>query len=128
LHPPSWGEYVTDFIAFPFIVTIHLLPASALAIYAIYSRQFELSQRNRSIDWTALLNLIPYWASPFGSTRYILPTFPFFALVMAYFIVLSGKLLSNVMARLLVASIAIGSRGRPKSWQPQSDVQRWSQR
>ncbi len=114
LHPPSWGEYATDFIAFPFSVTIHLLPASALAIYAIYSRQFDLSQRNRSIDiavWTALLNLIPYWLSPYGSTRYILPTFPFFALIMAYFIVLSGKLLSNVMARLLVANIAIGLVG-----------------
>src|SRR5262249_42068606 len=38
LHPPSWGEYVTDFIAFPFSVTMHLLPASAVAIYATYSR------------------------------------------------------------------------------------------
>ena len=93
---------------------MHLLPASALAIYAIYFRQFDLSQRNRSIDiaiWTALLNLIPYWLSPYGSTRYILPTFPFFALITAYFIVLSGKLLSNVMARLLVANIAIGLVG-----------------
>jgi hypothetical protein len=94
---------------------MHLLPASALAIHAIYSRQFDLSQRNRSIDiaiWTALLNLIPYWLSPYGSTRYILPTFPFFALIMAYFIVRSGKLLSNGMARLLVANIAIGWSAR----------------
>jgi uncharacterized membrane protein YeaQ/YmgE (transglycosylase-associated protein family) len=114
LHPPSWGEYVTDFIAFPFSVALHLLPASALAIYSIYSRQFELSQRNRSIDiaiWTALLSLIPYWMSPHGSTRYLLPTFPFFALVMAYCTVLSGQFLSNVMARLLVANIAIGLVG-----------------
>jgi 4-amino-4-deoxy-L-arabinose transferase-like glycosyltransferase len=114
LHPPSWREYLTDFIAFPFSVTMHLLPASAVAIYAIYSRRFELSQRNRSIDiaiWTALLNLIPYWLSPYGSTRYLLPTFPFFALVMAYVIVLSGKFLSNTMAKLLVANIAIGLVG-----------------
>ena len=114
LHPPSWSEYVTDFVAFPFSVAIHLLPASALAIYSIYSRQFELSQRNRSIDiaiWTALLNLIPYWLSPYGSTRYILPTFPLIALIMAYCIVLSGKSLSNVMARLLIANIAIGLVG-----------------
>jgi 4-amino-4-deoxy-L-arabinose transferase-like glycosyltransferase len=114
LHPPSWGEYVTDFITFPFSVAMHLLPASALAIYAIYSRQFELSQRHRSIDiaiWTALLSLIPYWLSPYGSTRYLLPTFPFFALVMAHCIVRSEKSLSNVMARLLVANIAIGLIG-----------------
>jgi len=114
LHPPSWGEYVTDFIAFPFSVTMHLLPASAVAIYAIYSRQFDLSQRNRSIDiavWTALLSLIPYWISPYGSTRYILPTFPFFALVMAYVIFLSGKFLSDMMTKLLVANIAIGLVG-----------------
>jgi 4-amino-4-deoxy-L-arabinose transferase-like glycosyltransferase len=114
LHPPSWSEYVTDFIAFPFSVTMHLLPGSAVVIYAIYSRQFELSQRNRSIDiaiWTALLSLIPYWISPYGSTRYLLPTFPFFALIMAYCIVRSGKSLSNVMARLLVANIAVGLIG-----------------
>ena len=114
LHPPSWGEYVTDFIAFPFSVTMHLLPASGVAIYAIYSRQFELSRRNRSIDiaiWTALFSLVPYWLSPYGSTRYILPTFPFFALVMAYVIVLSGKFLSNMMTKLLVANIAIGLVG-----------------
>ena len=114
LHPPSWSEYVADFVAFPFSVTIHLLPASALAIYSLYAHRFEFSQRSRSIDiaiWTALLNLIPYWASPFGSTRYLLPTFPLFALVMAYCIVASGKPLSNVMARLLVANIAIGLVG-----------------
>ena len=50
LHPPSWSEYVADFVAFPFSVTIHLLPASALAIYSLYSRRFEFLQRSRSID------------------------------------------------------------------------------
>jgi hypothetical protein len=55
----------------------------------------------------AAINVLPYWAAPASSPRYLLPIYPFVALAMAYAVLNAGRLMADLSAKALIATIAV---------------------
>ena len=86
-HTFYWRGYIQQIIIFPLEVVCRFLPASGLAIYYFVKRKFkEITFNQHLIEillGITLLNFIPYWLAPHTSIRYILPLYPFIALLLA---------------------------------------------
>ena len=80
--------YRKQLLIFPLLTFAHLLPASLVTLYFLYSKQFVSSIRGlphfTTACWILGLNYLVYWLSPQSHSRYILPLYPLFALVLAY--------------------------------------------
>jgi 4-amino-4-deoxy-L-arabinose transferase-like glycosyltransferase len=90
------GAYLTRLAMYPLEIFSWLSPITLLALY------FWLRKRNRSEEgeyqrmfktacWIALLEFLPYWFSPQGGMRYLLPIYPLLALVAARVVWQSGE-------------------------------------
>lgn len=82
-----WRGYIQQIVIFPLEVTCRFLPASGLAIYYFVKRKFGKITFNiypiKILLGITLFNFIPYWLAPHTSIRYILPLYPFIALLLA---------------------------------------------
>lgn len=96
LAPPEMGTYLTRLLEYPLEIFIWLSPITMLAGY------FWLRKRNReesgeyqqpftTAGWITLLCFLPYWLSPQGGMRYLLPIYPLLALVTARIVWQSGE-------------------------------------
>ena len=108
---PNALTYVELFIAYPFRTIWYLLPASAIAIYCLASRRIPAAALRRNplliAGFAVAINLVPYWLCPAGSTRYLMPLYPLFALLMAYVVFNSGKLMIDLCAKALIATVIV---------------------
>jgi 4-amino-4-deoxy-L-arabinose transferase-like glycosyltransferase len=94
LHSRSFVEwpgllaYATKISLYPLDVLSRFLPLSLLAVLAWFvqkSRQSLLPNANtKIIFWITFLNLLVYWLAPASNIRYILPLYPFIAMLLAY--------------------------------------------
>lgn len=93
---PEMTAYLTRLVMYPVEILIWLSPIMLLALY------FWLLKRNRKDEvegqrlfrvacWITLLNFLPYWLSPQGGMRYLLPIYPLLALVAARIVWQSGE-------------------------------------
>ena len=86
-HTFYWRGYIQQIIIFPLEVVCRFLPASGLAIYYSVKKKFKKITFNQYLIkillGITLLNFIPYWLAPHTSIRYILPLYPFAALLLA---------------------------------------------
>lgn len=86
-HTVHWRAYCQQLIVFPLEVCSRFLPASGFAIYYFVKRKFIKIKFSQYLMLTVsqiiLFNFIPYWFAPHTSIRYILPLYPFIALVLA---------------------------------------------
>ena len=86
-HAVYWRGYIQQIIFFPVETFFRFLPASGLVSYYLVKRKFEKKKFNVSAVHTlvglTLFNFIPYWLAPHTTIRYILPLFPFIALLLA---------------------------------------------
>jgi 4-amino-4-deoxy-L-arabinose transferase-like glycosyltransferase len=105
------GRYIAHLLWYPFRTTWYLLPGSAIAIYSLARRTFsirDLLQKPIDIAVCAvLINVMPYWLAPDGGTRYLMPLYPLFALVFAFIVLHSGRIIADVTVKALLLTIAV---------------------
>jgi hypothetical protein len=86
---PNAASYAMLFVRYPFRTIWYLFPTSAIVIYCLAWRKIpSAALRENSMliaVFTVALNLVPYWLSPMSGTRYLMPIYPLFALIMAQF-------------------------------------------
>ena len=111
---PSLFEYVTGrLLGYPAEILIWLSPLPLLAIYFWLRKRYqkETSATHQllfvSACWMLLLNFLPYWTSPRGGMRYLMPIYPLFALVAARIIWQSGEAALAVAGKWIVAALAL---------------------
>lgn len=93
--------YIVKIILFPIDVFLRWIPVSILVVYfLIKNRRSKIIPdilKNPSAKiaitaaWILGFNLMPYWLAPETHVRYIMPLYPFFALVLGYVIWQLGK-------------------------------------
>lgn len=86
-HGIYWRGYLQQILALPLEVFFRFFPASGLIFYYLVNQKFEKVKFNLSARQTllglTLVNFIPYWLAPHTSIRYLLPLYPFIALLLA---------------------------------------------
>ncbi len=99
------------FVAYPFRTFLYLLPTSAVVLYGLLSKAIAPATFRQNAVLIALLaaaiNVLPYWAAPASSPRYLLPIYPFVALAMAYAVLHAGRLMADLSAKALIATVAV---------------------
>lgn len=90
------GAYLVRLGAFPLETLLWLSPLPLLALYYWIRKRSpaedgESQRLFRLACWIALLNFLPYWLSPQGGMRYLMPIYPLFALIAARVIWRAGE-------------------------------------
>lgn len=78
---------IINFIAWPGLIWLAFLPGSLIISY--YFKIFSYKKLNGIIKLILLItiiNLAPYWFSNTNKLRYLLPLYPWFAIIFGYFI------------------------------------------
>jgi len=93
---PSLGSYFKHILLFPAEIWLRFLPASLIIAYAFISKKLTNSAKiwrgpTGIMAALILINLLPYWLSPQTRIRYILPLYPFIAIVCAVLLHESGR-------------------------------------
>lgn len=96
--PSIWNYAKHIIITYPLSLILHFMPASIVAILAVYKHKLQPSL----IFWLALANLLPYWLIPLNSIRYILPVYPLIAVCLALIIDKAGESYKHKAHVLLV--------------------------
>jgi len=106
------ADYFTRLVIYPFETALRLAPASLIALYLLLRRRHQLqpdgAPRNFRTAWLiAALSILPYWLVPHGGIRYILPAFPFVALVCASLIWRAGASTQSLALKWFGGMIAL---------------------
>lgn len=110
---PSLSEYLTRLAAFPLEVLFWLSPLPLLALYLWLSKRYRKEDlaAEKILFFTAcaiaLLNFLPYWISPRGGMRYLLPLFPLFALMAARVVWRSGDAALELARKWVIAMLVL---------------------
>lgn len=110
---PTFFDYVARLVSFPIEVLIWLGPLTLLAIYFWLRKrnQKEISATHQllfiSACWMFLLNFLPYWISPRGGMRYLMPIYPLLALVAARIIWQSGEAALTLARKWIIAALVL---------------------
>jgi 4-amino-4-deoxy-L-arabinose transferase-like glycosyltransferase len=110
---PSFFEYVGRLLGFPVEVLTWLAPLTLLAIYLWLRKrhQKEATAMHQllfvSACWMFLLNFLPYWISPRGGMRYLMPIYPLLALVTARIIWQSGEAALVLARKWIIAALVL---------------------
>jgi 4-amino-4-deoxy-L-arabinose transferase-like glycosyltransferase len=111
LAPEGIGAYLFKLLSYPVEVLLRLLPASGLAAYFLWRGRITDPEREpeqvRIALAIAVLNFLPYWLSPQGGIRYLVPIFPLFALVLARMLWRAGQGAMRTTLAWLGAAIAL---------------------
>jgi len=108
----GWGSYLIRLLVFPLDSLAWLAPLPLLAVY-FWARKRnqpdapEAARFFRLASWMVLLNFLPYWLSPNGGMRYLMPLYPLLALVAARLIWLSGEAALNTARRWMIAALVL---------------------
>lgn len=96
---------------YPVRTAWYLMPVSAVAIVCLARRSVPPGRLvARPLDvaaWTVLLGMLPYWLAPDGGTRYLMPLYPLFALLMASVVLAAGRAAADIAVKALVATVAL---------------------
>ena len=110
---PGLTEYATKLVAFPLEVLLWLSPLTLLAIYLLLRKRNgkEVDPVQRMLFFTAcaiaLLNFAPYWISPRGGMRYLMPLYPLFALIAARIVWQSGETALTLARKWIIAALVL---------------------
>ena len=105
----DWADYVGRLLAYPVEIAVRLSPAVLLACYLLLRKRTlkpETSPEHfQAAFFIAALCVMPYWLAPHGGSRYILPIYPFVALVGARIIWRAGEAAQAIALRWFAAII-----------------------
>lgn len=87
LSAQDFPSYAEHFLIYPFDTALRLSPVVLLALYLLLRRRCNRAETApshfRETMLITLLCILPYWFSPQGGIRYLLPAYPFIALLCA---------------------------------------------
>jgi 4-amino-4-deoxy-L-arabinose transferase-like glycosyltransferase len=110
LRIEDWAGYVGRLLAYPIEIAIRLSPAALLACYLLLRKRTlkpeAAPDRFQTASFITVLCILPYWLAPQGGIRYILPIYPFAALVAARIIWRAGDTAKITALRWFAAMIA----------------------
>ena len=102
--------YFMQLAIFPFETAFRLSPAVLLAVYLLMRKRISNQENTPAHFKSALLIAVfcfmPYWFSPQSSIRYLLPIYPFIALVSARIIWRAGESAKALALRWFAGIIA----------------------
>lgn len=106
------SAYLVRLVAYPTEVLFSLAPLPVLALYFWLRKrvQLDLPEHHHLFViacWIALLNFLPYWLTPQGGMRYIIPIYPLLALVAARLIWQSGATALDVARKWIIATLVL---------------------
>lgn len=87
-------SYLRHLLSFPLETAFRLSPAVLLAVYLLARKRVQqdpMPVQFRAVLLVAGLGFLPYWLSPQSGIRYLLPIYPFIALVSARIIWRAGE-------------------------------------
>jgi len=110
LSAQDWLAYARRLLTYPIETALRLSPATLLAAYVVW-RKRPLQPETTPEQWrTALaitgLCILPYWLTPQGGIRYLLPIYPLVALVSARLIWRAGEAGRKLALRWFAGIIA----------------------
>lgn len=106
-------SYLKQVGLFPLETLLRLSPALPLAVYFLLRRQQRLWLPEtetlifKTLAAITLLCYLPYWLSPQSSTRYVLPLYPLFALLIARLIWHADAAAAGITRRWLWGIVAL---------------------
>ena len=112
LEFPEFGAYISRLFIFPIETLIRLSPVTLLAAYFYLRKQNVAGSASdqrllRTACWIALLNFLPYWLSPQGGSRYLLPLYPMLALIAARMIWQSGETALALSRKWIIGALLL---------------------
>jgi 4-amino-4-deoxy-L-arabinose transferase-like glycosyltransferase len=111
LAPKGAVEYLQQLAGFPAETVLRLSPAILLVAYFSWRRRIavsaEFAPHLRTALWIALLGYLPYWLSPHGAIRYLVPIYPLIAFVLALLLWSAGEQARLSTRRWLIGMIAL---------------------
>jgi 4-amino-4-deoxy-L-arabinose transferase-like glycosyltransferase len=106
----SGAEYLFRLVTYPIDTAIRLSPTVLLAVYLWWRKRLAIPETRPVVFQTGLLvaalSIAPYWLSPQGGIRYLLPIYPLIALVSARLIWRAGESGRILALRLFAGIIA----------------------
>jgi len=116
LEVGALSAYLLKLIAYPAETLVRLSPAVALAAYYGWRRRELLrggwQSHDAMIIAIALVNYLPYWLAPISHSRYLVPIYPLFALIIARLLWRAGALavtgrwiMGLIIAKLIVVLV-----------------------
>lgn len=108
----QWIPYVVHLFGHLLGYFARFAPLSIIVIYALLTRQFNkpliMPTWVKITAVTVVINFLPYWLTPHvDQARYLLPLYPFIALLMAYVIDHSAERIKLIATITLVFFIAM---------------------
>lgn len=104
------GKYMQKLVEYPLETLLKLSPAALLALYyAVRGRREGPAYPGefRVALLVALLSFLPYWIAPESHSRYLVPVYPWFALVCACVLARAGARAISITGRWWGALIAV---------------------
>lgn len=102
-------DYLTRLFTYPLETVWRLAPASLIALYLLLRKRELQAEPSIPHFQTALLitffSILPYWLAPQGGIRYLLPVFPFIALISARIIWRAGESAQSLALKWFAAVI-----------------------
>jgi 4-amino-4-deoxy-L-arabinose transferase-like glycosyltransferase len=111
LAPDSTLDYLRQLTGFPLETALRLMPALGVAAYLVWTRRAVIAgnyrQPLRIAGWIAFINYLPYWLSPHGNIRYLMPLYPVIALVLALVLWSAWQRSAGLILRWLAAAVVV---------------------
>lgn len=104
----GWLARLGETALFPLRVAWLLMPVLGIYLYCLFRRTVPVGNPQIVIAAAFLLiNLMPFWLSSDFSSRYLMPLYPIFALVMSHGIAGSGAWFVAALQRLLLLMVGV---------------------
>lgn len=106
----DWGNYLGRIVLYPVEMILRLMPGSLFIGYFLLKKPETLLEQDAAVKTAALIllvNIVPYWFAPYGGARYVLPIYPFIALVAAWLIVRNPGIIH--VQKWIVGMLMLGS-------------------
>ena len=111
LAPQGAVEYLRQLAGFPAETVLRLSPAILLVAYFAWRRRIavsaEFAPHLRAALWIAFLGYLPYWLSPHGAIRYLVPIYPMIGLALAMMLWCASAPVLSSVRRWLIGIIAL---------------------
>lgn len=109
---PPLGDYLARLVMYPLEIFIWLSPITILAAYFLLRKrnqpeEDEFKRVFNLVCWIAFLNFLPYWFSPQGGSRYLLPIYPLLALIAARIVWQSGGAAQVSAKKWIIAALLL---------------------
>jgi 4-amino-4-deoxy-L-arabinose transferase-like glycosyltransferase len=111
LTPKGVFEYLRQLAGFPAETVLRLSPAILLVAYFAWRRRIVVSTgvapHLKIALWIAGLGYLPYWLSPHGAIRYLVPLYPLIGFALALLLWCAGEQAVGLTRRWLIGMVVV---------------------